>query len=82
MLRVVNRMNTARLAVKSLIGNEVEKMKTLIKTHLLSLVIYLVANIILYTQVGNIIDWTIFVLSLSAAYGVVVGFEQMKGGKG
>ena len=80
-MRVVNRMNTARLAVKSLIGNEVEKMKTLIKTHLLSLVIYLVANIILYTQVGNIIDWTIFVLSLSAAYGVVVGFEQMKGGK-
>lgn len=57
-------------------------MKERMATYLLSLAIYLVANVIFYTQVGSIIDWTIFVLSLSAAYGVVVGFEQMKGDKG
>lgn len=55
-------------------------MKRLTKSYLLSIVICVVANLILYTQVGSIIDWTVYILSLGTAYGVVVGFEQMKGG--
>lgn len=51
-------------------------MKRWIKYYLLSIVIYVIVNVILYTQVGSIIDWTIYVLSFLTAYGVIAWFED------
>ena len=50
--------------------------KELVSMLLLSVVINFIVNLILYTQVGNIIDWTIFVLCISSAVGVVKVFEK------
>ena len=43
---------------------------------LLSVVINFIVNLILYIQAGNIIDWTIFVLCITSAVGVVKVFEK------
>lgn len=50
--------------------------KELVLILLLSVVINFIVNLILYTQVGNIIDWTIFVLCISSAVGIVKVFEK------
>ena len=43
---------------------------------MLSLIIYAVASILLYTQMGSCIDMIIYTLSLWSAYAIEVIFEE------
>lgn len=51
-------------------------MKEFILILILSVIINFVANLILYTQVGNIIDWTISTLCILSAVGIVKTFKK------
>lgn len=51
-------------------------MKEFILILVLSVIVNFVANLIFYTQYGNIIDWTISVLSTLSAVGIVETFKK------